>query len=1279
VHHGGHRPNRKQNEGEQVNRTEQLAKTPSPRTGLFARFASLLGAKALVGSKGGGRSTLRVVGLACLLCGLSLALAGGAQASKVIYFTFGSTGSLGGQFGRSATQSNMEPHWIAVNALGTGPANPGDVYVVDEANQRIERFDADGNFISAWGADVNSPAGGSAYEICVVAANCKAGVAAAGNGAASGDGDLSTPEGVAVDEDTGNVYVSDRENRRIDEYDGAGVFIRSFGFDVDATTAGTGYEVCPATDVCKAGLAGSGTGQYGSGSGGSDFFGLAVSSPDGDPASGTVFLADESNRRVDTFKLDGTSPSSFGSTVNFASGQPTKIAVDSRGIVYTSDTTGSGRIDRYDSSNANGGGVGFLVPIPAPPLLVGSGAPTIGLAVEADSDGSGPDTDVLDVLRLPAEGGVRVQQFGPINKPGLTAPPAAVDDEHQAIAKQFDKTFGLAANRLTGRLYIPSMEGNSTNLFVTVVTDPPGNSPTAITGEAQQGAVSYTEDLEGSVNPNEFKVKDCHFEYGPTTAYGVSVPCSPPPAKLGEGNGSVAVGSETEPLEPQATYHYRLVAANAGASDTGQDRTFTAGAAPFENCANSAIRREQGIRAMILPDCMAFEQVSPPMKYDSYARFPALSANGDRALLNIGASVADTPDFASVKAYYVAVRTPSGWVTERAAVAPSEYSAGPKVAAEGGQFSPNFDYWGNIPQTALQHGSGVAQVFRESLDGSRDPLSELFQVRAGELGQVASGVLYASAADFSHVYFSMGKNTTLLPGDLPASTGEFGFNTIYVAHRTEGGVPALELLTRDASGKVWGGSCGASLGFQVGTLGSHEQGAVSADGKRAFFTTRSGQTSTTETCRTTNPLRILRRVETPTGVHIDDPIVSECSRIAPPCETVQGGDEFVAASQEGTKLFFITSRQLANSDLDSSPDLYMYDYARPLAERLTQLSAGDASDPERGKNAGVLGAMAVAGDGSHTYFVAGGVLTTTPNVAGKTAQAGQPNLYVYERDPAHPAGRTAFIGVVSENDAYTSPAGDGQLALPERGANPGDNAVGGDGHILVFSTDASLLGEDTDGGHADIYRYDSNSGDLSLISGGTTGAPSANGAFDIATPVAELFAQAKGPDSAELSRWASEDGQTIAFTSKEPLVPGTPSNQGLNYDYLWKNGNLVRLPGQEAGSSFVSLLLSPSGDEVAFSTFAQLTASDGDSARDSYVARVGGGFAAPVASEPCQGETCQGAPSAAPGAQRAMTASLAGQGNVSEKKHATKHKKHRGKKRDKRKRHASPDRRGGHR
>ena len=50
-----------------------------------------------------------------------------------------------------------------------------------------------------------------------------------------GAGQLNEPAGIAVNHATGNVYVADRQNNRIDEFSGAGAFKQAWGFDVVAS------------------------------------------------------------------------------------------------------------------------------------------------------------------------------------------------------------------------------------------------------------------------------------------------------------------------------------------------------------------------------------------------------------------------------------------------------------------------------------------------------------------------------------------------------------------------------------------------------------------------------------------------------------------------------------------------------------------------------------------------------------------------------------------------------------------------------------------------------------------------------------------------------------------------------------------------------------------------------------------------------------------------------------------------------------------------------------
>ena len=78
----------------------------------------------------------------------------------------------------------------------------------------------------------------------------------------AGSGEFKEPGGIAVNQSTGNVYVGDYGNSRVDEWNEKGEFIRAFGWNVNGKEGKEELQICTATTTCKAGKAGSGTGQF---------------------------------------------------------------------------------------------------------------------------------------------------------------------------------------------------------------------------------------------------------------------------------------------------------------------------------------------------------------------------------------------------------------------------------------------------------------------------------------------------------------------------------------------------------------------------------------------------------------------------------------------------------------------------------------------------------------------------------------------------------------------------------------------------------------------------------------------------------------------------------------------------------------------------------------------------------------------------------------------------------------------------------------------------------
>jgi hypothetical protein len=101
--------------------------------------------------------------------------------------------------------------------------------------------------------------------------------------------------------------------------------------------------------------------------------------------------------------------------------------------------------------------------------------------------------------------------------------------------------------------------------------------PTVVT-EPASTVTQSSATLNGTVNPNHKVVLACTFEYGTTTSYEASKPCS---AIGSAGSSPVAVDAEATGLSANTTYHFRIVAKNEAGKSEGIDRTFkTSAGAP---------------------------------------------------------------------------------------------------------------------------------------------------------------------------------------------------------------------------------------------------------------------------------------------------------------------------------------------------------------------------------------------------------------------------------------------------------------------------------------------------------------------------------------------------------------------------------------------------------------------------------------------------------------------------------------------------------------------------
>ncbi|MGQ0811159.1 MAG: 6-bladed beta-propeller, partial [Nitrospiraceae bacterium] len=222
----------------------------------------------------------------------------------------------------------------------------GSLFVVDNGNNRVQKFDNAGNFIILWGnfgaanANFHNPTGiacDAKGDVYVVDTNNHrvqkfdgklGGYVMKFGSKGNGEGQFNAPWGIAVDRVRGYIYVVDSANFRMQKFDMSGEFVMSWG------------------------SFGNQDGQF--------YFprGVAV-----DPSDGSVYVVDMGNHRIQKFdtstnvlpqlltKWGGSSEPGHASSLQAQeAGQlrsPWGIAVDSAGDVYITDT-GNHRVQKFD-------------------------------------------------------------------------------------------------------------------------------------------------------------------------------------------------------------------------------------------------------------------------------------------------------------------------------------------------------------------------------------------------------------------------------------------------------------------------------------------------------------------------------------------------------------------------------------------------------------------------------------------------------------------------------------------------------------------------------------------------------------------------------------------------------------------------------------------------------------------------------------------------------------------------------------------------------------------
>jgi hypothetical protein len=676
-------------------------------------------------------------------------------------------------------------------------------------------------------------------------------------------------------------------------------------------------------------------------------------------------------------------------------------------------------------------------------------------------------------------------------------------------------------------------------------------------------------------------------------------------------------------LNPGVDYHALLVVTyGAGAEAKGADQKFVATLAEKEPaCPNEQLRKENNSTA--LPECRAYEMVTDPHKEGKSAELVDFSS-GDAVQYASKAPNLANSGFALVASFnpYVATRTPFGWQTIPNLNGPSGSLLDAPEHVDT-HFSPRGLFSKDLRSSvwALRKlGGDFKSAYFRRPDGRFEAIGP------GTVETIRSerDAMFEASDDLSHLLLSPLRLSYPIGFPSTATPGIYEFVDI----------------SDDPAGRVDLDNTGAPA-CNAGLVPAIAN-ALSADGEVVHYTTKGCGTD-----------QLWARVGGKTSYEVS---ASQCDRIATDpgglcngpvgptaCSHAEsaGGEEvgtdcrgarFQGVSEDGSRVYFTTTQQLVDADIDQANDLYacdipttpqaLIDKANPCAA-FRQVSVAETGAAQ------VENVLTTSDDGSTVLFTAKGVLADNEDAFGEEAAAGDHNLYLWRTDSAHPTGQTTFVGRLDSNDVGRS----GQ-------STP-------DGRYLLFTTANQLLDTDTDSAR-DVYRYDVENAEMTRVSTKASGLGGNADQFD-----ARILASAPHAEAPLLYHNThsaiSDDGQKVVFATAEPLEPS--DGNAAEDAYIWTPGKVSLIStgavgggladGSNSGAGGLPAI-DGSGLDVYFETAGTLTPADNDASGDIYDARVGGGFG--FAQSSCSGEACQ-PPVSTPPQPPAPGSGRAGPGN----------------------------------
>lgn len=729
--------------------------------------------------------------------------------------------------------------------------------------------------------------------------------------------------------------------------------------------------------------------------------------------------------------------------------------------------------------------------------------------------------------------------------------------------------------------------------------------------------------INGEVNPHNSPTT-YWFEWG--TQDCSANPCQSIPASkdadAGSAGADVYVFRQLNGLSPQSTYHFRLIAKNASGTTEGPDQAFTT-ASPASEAQGPACPNHDALGAEFLPDCRAWEMVSPPDKNGGGVTVESkqvhVATDGEAIAFGSLVGFADAKG-SGIGFDYIAERDgvpgTNGWSTH--AITPLMPPFTIFAGAFGGlggntsqfsaEFSPDlsraiFRAWRPLEGTpnsaratnvyrleGLRTPGGASATLMSDAYAPLPPLPPLFYLFAPPWPLAAS-------SDVGHVLFEsqlrLSEDAILGRPNIYESSGGIP--------RLASRIPAGSASTCDDAGGP-GSACEAAFGAQAGPtpgqLREYTSHVISSDGSRVFFQTPTGGSGGNlylrEDSTRTYQLNASEK-ETP--------------------ESPAGDAKFWDASTDGSRAFFTTAEGLVQEDDDGGQDLYMYEAEKPEGERLTLIGGGLDGSAE-----GVIG---ISADGRYVYFF---------NNDGNA-----PRIYLWHD------GQVALVGALNDeaNFLRNTPATT-WFAPP---IHSKFSRLSADGRHLLFmaTSDAGLKGHGGfagyDHGHGDpercsstafqdcveLYLYSADSGRLQCVSCTPSGAPGTSDAYD--------SVEGNGVGFRALNRTQhenqalSDDGRFAFFTTAEALVSEDSNGTWDAYVYDTQTEKPHLLSSGEDKDPSYFLDASPDGRDAFIATAQKLSSWDVDDAYDAYDARIGGGLPEPPPTPPaCQGDACQPAP-----------------------------------------------------